>query len=109
MSDTYPLMVGKDYLAPSVFEPENLLREARRQRALVDRPVPAVRLLDPDGDIVRYLKSGGRGRQHEGWACYHTEMWIVDVEDWRSGSSGWRSEPRSPFCWQSNSPSPGRV
>jgi len=88
MSDPYPLVIGKDYLAPSVFEPENLLREARRQRALVDLPVPAVCLLDPDGDIVRYLKGSGRGRRHEGWACYHTEMWLVDVDDLEIGVVG---------------------
>jgi hypothetical protein len=88
MSETYPLMAGKDYLAPSVFEPENLLREARRQRGLVELPVPAVCLLDPDGDIVRYLKRSGRGHQHEGWACYHTEMWIIDVDGLEIGVVG---------------------
>jgi hypothetical protein len=88
MSETYPLMAGKDYLAPSVFEPENLLREARRQRGLVELPVPAVCLLDPDGDIVRYLKRSGRGHKHEGWACYHTEMWITDVDGLEIGVVG---------------------
>ena len=88
MSETYPLMAGKDYLAPSVFEPENLLREARRQRGLVELPVPAVCLLDPDGDIVRYLKRSGRGHKHEGWACYHTEMWIIDVDGLEIGVVG---------------------
>jgi hypothetical protein len=81
-------MVGKDYLAPSVFAPENLLREARRQRALVDVPVPAVCLLDPDRDIVRYLKGSGSGYRHEGWACYHTEMWVVDVDGLEIGVVG---------------------
>ena len=28
----YPLLSNKDYAAPSLFEPGNLLREARRQR-----------------------------------------------------------------------------
>src|SRR5215469_5035386 len=27
-----PILAGKDFAAPSVFEPENLLREARRQK-----------------------------------------------------------------------------
>jgi uridine phosphorylase len=43
-------------------------------------PVPAVCLLDPDGDIVRYLKVSGRGRRHPGWACYHTEMWTLEID-----------------------------
>lgn len=75
-----PLSVAKDYRAPSLFQPVNLLREARRQRALPDIPVPLVCLLDPDGDIVRYLVASGEGKKHPGWACYHTEMWTVDLE-----------------------------
>lgn len=75
-----PLYDAKDYGAPSVFVPENLLREARRQRALPDIGVPGVALLDPDGDVVRYLVASGRGRRHPGWACYHTEMWTVDLD-----------------------------
>jgi uridine phosphorylase len=43
-------------------------------------PVPAVCLLDPDGDIVRYLGGSGRGRRHPGWACYHTEMWTLEID-----------------------------
>jgi uridine phosphorylase len=68
----------RQYDAPSVFQPENLLREARRQRGLPDTPVPAVCALDPDGDIVRSLRARGRSRRAEGWACYHT---IMDVTE----------------------------
>jgi hypothetical protein len=39
---------GKAYDESSVFIPENLLREARRQRGLGDQPVPDVCVLDPD-------------------------------------------------------------
>ncbi len=68
------IMQPKAYEAPSVFRPENLLREARRQRGLADAVVPAVCVLDPDGDIVRALRAGGRSRRTADWACYHTEM-----------------------------------
>lgn len=68
----------KSYDAPSVFRPENLLREARRQRALPDMPVPAVCALDPDGDIVRMLRARGRSGRAAGWACYHTEMEVAE-------------------------------
>ena len=47
------ILAAKAHGAPSVFRPENLLREARRQRGLPDATVPAVCALDPDGDIVR--------------------------------------------------------
>jgi hypothetical protein len=62
-----------------VFRPENLLRGARRQRSLPNLPVPRVCVLDPDGDIPRYLAATGTGRRHPGWACYHTEMWAAVV------------------------------
>lgn len=68
----------KQYAAPSVFQPQNLLREARRQRSLPQEPVPAVCALDPDGDLVRALRAAGRSRPSPGWACYHTTMDVVD-------------------------------
>lgn len=80
--------MGKDYAAPSLFEPANLLREARRQKELPDVAVPKIGLLDPDGDIVRHLSASGRGRKHPGWACYHTEMWTVDLDGIEIGVVG---------------------
>jgi uridine phosphorylase len=64
----------KRYDAPSVFLPENLLREARRQRRVPETKVPALCALDPDGDLVRALRATGRARAAPGWACYHTAM-----------------------------------
>jgi len=75
---TVPLPV-KAYDQASVFEPANLLREARRQKNLPDIAVPRVCLLDPDGDIATYLEHSGQGHRHPGWACYHTDMWVTEV------------------------------
>jgi uridine phosphorylase len=72
-----PLMQPKDYSEPSVFTAENLLREGRRQRGLPEVAVPEVCLLDPDGDVVRSLRARGLARRHEGWACYHSELWTT--------------------------------
>ena len=69
-----PLLRDKHYAEPSVFQPESLLREARRQKGLPNGPVPPICLLDPDGDIVRRLRREGRARQSASWACYHTEL-----------------------------------
>jgi uridine phosphorylase len=77
--DRWPLPNGKEYAQDSVFRPENVLREARRQRCLPEGPVPRVCLLDPDGDVVRYLAGPGNGHHHPGWACYHTDMWVTGV------------------------------
>jgi uridine phosphorylase len=70
-----PILTGKDFSAPSVFEPENLLREARRQKNLPSAEVPEICILDPDGDIVRRLITDGRTRRSSDWACYHTDLY----------------------------------
>ncbi len=73
-----PILADKRYEAPSAFTPESLLREARRQKAAAILPVPDVCLLDPDGDMVRRLKADGRARRHDGWACYHTDLYVFE-------------------------------
>lgn len=88
ISEPSPLFQGKDYAAASLFKPANLLREARRQLRLDELPVPRVALLDPDGDVVRHLAATGRGREHPGWACYHTTMWGVDLDGVEVGVVG---------------------
>jgi uridine phosphorylase len=75
VSEQPPILAGKDFAAPSVFEPGNLLREARRQKNLPSVAVPDVCILDPDGDIVCTLAKAGRTRRSPGWACYHTDLY----------------------------------
>ena len=70
-----PILAGKDFAAPSVFEPENLLREARRQKNVPLSAVREICVLDPDGDILRTLARAGRTRRCAGWACYHTDLY----------------------------------
>lgn len=70
-----PLLRAKQYDRPSVFRPENLLREARRQKGLVEGNVPALCLLDPDGDIVRTLQAAQLATRNPTWACYHTDLY----------------------------------
>jgi uridine phosphorylase len=70
-----PILVEKHYRAPSEFTPENLLREARRQKSIAAARVPAICTLDPDGDLVRRLTLSGRARLDPSWACYHTQMY----------------------------------
>ncbi len=86
--DPTPLLRAKHYDQPSVFQPANLLREGRRQRVRPAVDVPAVCLLDPDGDIVRHLIATGTGTEHPGWACYHTTLWTVDVDGTEVGVVG---------------------
>lgn len=76
---TAPILAGKKYGAPSEFLPENLLREARRQKQLPLVPMPEICVLDPDGDIVRHLKRTNAGRLNTGWACYHSDLHEFDL------------------------------
>jgi uridine phosphorylase len=69
-----PLFEHKPHSERSVFTATNLLREARRQRQLSDVAVPAVCILDPDGDLTRYLQGVGAARADPTWACYHTSL-----------------------------------
>ena len=86
--DLPPILSGKDHDAPSAFTPESLLREARRQKSAAAEPVPAICLLDPDGDIVRRLKAEGRASRHEGWVCYHTDLFVFEEEGLTIGVVG---------------------
>ncbi len=72
--ETAPLFASRDYEAPSLFTPESLLREARRQKRLPEGRVPAICVFDPDGDLVDFLQATGRARRHPTWACYHTVL-----------------------------------
>ena len=73
--DAAPILGGKGYEEPPVFTPENLLREARRQKGLEPGLVPEVCVLDPDGDIVEHLREAGRAERDPYWACYHTRLY----------------------------------
>jgi hypothetical protein len=75
-----PALVRTDHEEPSVFQPENLLREARRQLHRRADVVPETCLLDPDGDIARYLQRKGCGRRSRTWACYHTDLWETEID-----------------------------
>src|SRR6266446_3325877 len=69
-----PIQRDKYYGDESAFSPDNLLREARRQKGLANVPVPPVCVLDPDGDLVRRLQGDGRCTTAPDWACYHTQL-----------------------------------
>ncbi len=69
-----PILNNKAYQDPSVFTPENLLREARRQKAVPTGNIPSICVLDPDGDLAQFLIASGRGHIDPHWACYHTKL-----------------------------------
>jgi uridine phosphorylase len=80
MGEGPPILRNKNHRAPSVFTPDALLREARRQKKIGAGTVPDVCVLDPDGDILRHLLATGRARRLRQWACYHTDLHGFDQE-----------------------------
>jgi uridine phosphorylase len=83
-----PLMARDDHGSPSVFRPENMLREARRQKGMTVGSVATVCVLDPDGDVVRHVRDTRNARPSANWACYHTQMWEWDEGGRRVGIVG---------------------
>ena len=75
------IKTNKHYKEPSVFTPENLLREARRQKNIDNCKVPDVCVLDPDGDLVDYLIKTNQAKINGCWACYHTKLYNVKQND----------------------------
>lgn len=80
-----PILTDKKYAGASVFEPTNLLREARRQKRIPEVAVPDICVLDPDGDILRALRRAGRASLSPGWACYHTDLYEFVEQSERFG------------------------
>jgi hypothetical protein len=80
-----------------VFEPEALLREARRQKAVPLASVPEVCILDPDGDIVRLLKPSGEAKLSQAWPCYHSELYEFALAGRTAGIIGTPSARRSRY------------
>jgi uridine phosphorylase len=75
MNDIPSIISNKEYGEDSEFLPENLLREARRQKKLPKGNIPAICILDPDGDIVSYLRAINTLSLDPYWAGYHTQMY----------------------------------
>jgi purine-nucleoside phosphorylase len=75
------ILDNKYYSEESVFKPENLLREAKRQKGLANCDVPKVCLLDPDGDILDYLLKTNKTSINKCWACYHTKLYAFHLSE----------------------------
>jgi purine-nucleoside phosphorylase len=77
---TPPILQNKHYNDASLFEPSALIREARRQKGLIQCSVPTFCVLDPDGDLSRHLRESSVPI-NDSWACYHTEMRNLRIGD----------------------------
>ena len=78
----------KNYNEDSLFLPKNLLREARRQKGVLEGDVPPVIVLDPDGDFERYVIKEQGAAPCPFWPCYHTSLTEFFFEGQRLGVIG---------------------
>ena len=83
-----PLLKNKYFNRPSIFSPENLLREARRQNSIPEGKILDICILDPDGDLVRNLISTKAADRNSFWACYHTQLFKSMYENVEFGIVG---------------------
>ena len=74
------ILSNKYYNEQSVFLPENLLREARRQKNKQECNVPTVCLLDPDGDLAGFLLKNNLASKNNCWACYHSTLYDFNLD-----------------------------
>ena len=79
---------NKYYKEESVFSPENLLREARRQKSIDKCDIPEICIFDPDGDIVKYLEYQEKLEVNRCWSCYHTTLYSFKLKDLEFGIIG---------------------
>jgi uridine phosphorylase len=89
MEEFPPILYSKDYNASSVFTPESLLWEARRQRSISPGKIPDICVLDPDGDIVCNLLGENKCSINPHWACYHTKLFNFELDGITIGFVGY--------------------
>lgn len=65
--------------APSAFTPEALMAAVRAGRGLANAPVPAICVLEFDGDLTDWLVSSGAAHPWGSWACFHTSMYLMEA------------------------------
>ncbi len=73
--DEIPIIQNKDYAAASIFTPENLIKEAQRQKQIAKITVPSICILDPDGDLTNYILQHNNAEINNSWVCYHTKLY----------------------------------
>ena len=83
-----PILRSKKYDHVTLFEPENLLREARRQKNIPKGQLPPICILDPDGDILNNLLAANKAKINSYWACYHTKLYNFKYEGIEFGIIG---------------------
>lgn len=69
----------------SVFTPEALINDVRRQRSVGDEPPLAICFLEFDGDLTDWLVEQRMATLFDSWACFHTAMFSLELEGVKCG------------------------
>ena len=75
------ILKNKSYAEPSVFNQEPFAR-SRRQNGIPLGKVPRICILDPDGNLLDYLKNKNRALLNKFWACYHSNLYTSEIADY---------------------------
>ena len=75
-----PPLLDHNLDRPSAFTPEDLVAAVREERGLESDRVPAVCVLEFDGDLTDWLIATGKVRRWDAWGCFHTEMQALEVD-----------------------------
>ena len=70
---------------PSAFTALKLMEGVRRARQIPTGKVPAVCILDFDGDLTDWLVREAIANAYAPWACFHTAMFSLELEGMRCG------------------------
>lgn len=84
MTGSTPLL-DHPHTAPSIFRPEDLMEAVRTERPLGQGPIPAICVLDFDGDLADGLLRERAASLSESWACFHTRMLVTRVGEVECG------------------------
>jgi uridine phosphorylase len=61
------------------------MEDLRRARDVPEGAVPAVCILEFDGDLTDWLVQQGIAKPFPSWACFHTAMFAMEIEGVRCG------------------------
>jgi len=64
----------------SAFTADKLLESVRRVRRIPRGAVPALCILEFDGDLTDWLVEQGRAKPFPVWPCFHTTMYAIELE-----------------------------
>jgi len=79
-NDSNPPILDHPIDVASAFMAQDLINDVRRRRQIPTGNVPALCILEFDGDLTDWLVREGVAKSFAPWACFHTSMFAMDLE-----------------------------